>query len=190
MVKFFHSEHIPYAVLALSVLLILIVLPPLLLLLYPTHLLRKCLRFVGFRRWDIINHIMDIFQGQYKNGTEGTRDCRYFSALYLLLRIGLGCEFVVVQSTIDYKDIRPREWLVPGIIHVLLGMVLFTVKPYKEKWMSHVDGLIVSLVGDSLVVRLSNRFVCYIVGTGFGLLMMMLTGCYAIYKCTKECKNN
>ena len=30
---------------------------------------------------------MDAFQGHYKNGTNGTRDCRYLTAMYLLVRI-------------------------------------------------------------------------------------------------------
>ena len=72
--RFFHSEHVPYATAALLVLLIFIILPPLLLLVYPTSILKKCLLCLGFRRWDILHYIMDIFQGWFKDGTEGTRD--------------------------------------------------------------------------------------------------------------------
>ena len=51
----------------------------------------------------ILHNIMDIFQGWYKDRTEGTSDYRSFSALYLLLRIGLSCEFAV-SILRDYKD--------------------------------------------------------------------------------------
>ena len=81
-IRLFHSEHAPYVVFALSVMLILILLPPLMLLLHPTQLSKKCLRLLGFQRWDIIQYIMDVFQGWYKDGTEGTRDYRYLSALF------------------------------------------------------------------------------------------------------------
>ena len=74
-INFFHSEHIPYVITALFI-LIFITLPPLLLLLYPTSVFKKCLTYLGFQRWDILHHIMDIFQGWYKDGTEGTRDYR------------------------------------------------------------------------------------------------------------------
>ena len=38
-IRFFHSEHIPYVILALSVIVIFVLLPPLFLLFYPTRLL-------------------------------------------------------------------------------------------------------------------------------------------------------
>ena len=52
----------------------------------------SCLRF---QRWDILNQIMDIFQGWFKDGTDGTRDYRPLSALYLLYRIALSSEYAV-----------------------------------------------------------------------------------------------
>jgi hypothetical protein len=73
-VKFLHSEHIPYVILALSIIFIFVLPPPLLLLFYPTRFFRKLLRSCGFKRWDVLTFIMDIFQGWYKDGTEGTRD--------------------------------------------------------------------------------------------------------------------
>ena len=95
-VKFFHSEHIPYAVLALSVIVVFVLLPPLLLLLYPTRLFRKCLNCCGFQRWDILYLIADVFQGWYKDGTDGTPDYRALSALYMLMRIVCGAGFLML----------------------------------------------------------------------------------------------
>ena len=75
---------------------------------------------------------MDAFQGCYKDGTDGTRDCRYFAALQLLVRLGIvlfsyrkgycnscfsflrGLQFIhnivcnckaIQSSNIQYKDI-------------------------------------------------------------------------------------
>ena len=61
-IRFFHSEHIPYVVLASTVIVIFIFIPPLFLLLYPITALRRFLQAFKVRR-DIINHIEDIFQG-------------------------------------------------------------------------------------------------------------------------------
>ena len=60
--------------------------PLLLMLVYPTRTFQKCLNCCGLRCLPL--HIfMDAFQGCYKNGTKGTRDYRFFSAVYLLLRL-------------------------------------------------------------------------------------------------------
>ena len=40
-IRFFHIEHVPYAVVALLVILIFIILPPILLLVYPTVMFKK-----------------------------------------------------------------------------------------------------------------------------------------------------
>ena len=89
---------------------------------------------------------MDIFQGWYKDGTEGTRDYRFISGFYFLLRISLGCEIIIMFS-MDYhsRDIRFMwhwELLTTGIVHFMLGSFFFVVKPYKRVYMDHMDGLI------------------------------------------------
>lgn len=190
-IRYFHSEHIPYAVLALSVLLIFVLLPCLFLLLYPTQLFRKFLSLLGFRKWGILNHVMDIFQGWYKDGTGGTRDYRSLSALYLLLRIGYGCEFLVTTA-MDYKEhmsvweCRPA----PGVVNVLLGVLFYTVQPYKNVWMNHMDGLIFTLTGVLLLMSTFDNKVVYVLAAGLGFSVMIFTGIYhAMYRCTKDCKD-
>ena len=51
-------------------------------------LFQKCLGCSG-RRWLALHAIADVFQGCYKNGTNGTRGCQYFAGLYFVLRIVL-----------------------------------------------------------------------------------------------------
>ena len=183
-IGFFSYEHIPYVILASFLLLIFVVLPALLLLLYPTRLFVNCLRLFRFRRWDILHQIMDIYQGWYKDGTEGTRDYRSFSALYSLLIIGLSCEFVVV-ILIDDKDDMIREPVTMGLFHILLAMIFFTMKPYKRLWMNHVDGMIFTLIGFMYLMEIfyANKTVC-ILGGITGLLVMIFIIFYTTYfKC-------
>ena len=150
-----------YIILALSILVVFIFLPPLFLLLYSTKAFRKCLQSLKIR-WDITNHIMDIFQGWYKDGTEGTRDYRFISGCYFLLRITLGCELVMMLLT-DYDD-NTWPWAapIPGIAHVMLGVFFFTVKPYKKVYMNHMDGLIFTLIflGDCSTFKLITANLC------------------------------
>jgi hypothetical protein len=124
-------------VLALSIIAVFIVLPPLVLLLYPMRFFRACIKCMGFRRWDILHLVMDIFQGWFKDGTENHVDYRSFSALYLLLRI----LFALVSIAIVLNIIFSRYyWSFIGIFHVFLGTLFLTTKPYKKKWMNHTDG--------------------------------------------------
>ena len=129
-IRFFHSEHLPYVVLALTITITFCLIPPLILTLYPTLICKKSLTLLGFSRWHGLTHIMDIFQGWYKDGTEGTKDYRSFSALYFILRAVLTADFIVIVSLkFELRQIL-LEWTVLGILHIFLGVVFFTVKPY------------------------------------------------------------
>ena len=145
-IPYFKSKHTPYILVALSIITTFILLPPLILLTYPTHLFRRQLTRCGFQRWDILHMIMDTFQGWYKDGTEGTHDYRPLSALYMLLRVGLVGEFltVVVLSPQSNGDLK---WFITGYFHILLGSLFLIAKPYKKKWMNNVDGLILTVIG-------------------------------------------
>ena len=109
-IRLFDSDHIIYAVLTFSAFFIFIILPTFFLALYPTRLFRKLVNMLGFQRWDILAQIMDIFQGWYKNGSNGTRDYRPVASLYFLLRIGLWCEFVLTFLIDFNKDVIHRVW--------------------------------------------------------------------------------
>ena len=161
-VRLFHSEHIPYAVLALSVIVIFVLVPPLLLLLYPTRLFRKCLNCCGFQRWDILHLIADVFQGWYKDGTEGTPDYRALSALYMLLRIIYGAGFLVL---IVYRHHYILGSYLLGLSHVFLGTFFLIAMPYKKKWMNFIDGVIVLSIGMVLLISLFDKKLVFVVGS-------------------------
>ena len=180
-IRFFHSEHIPYVVLSLSVFVIVVLLPPLFLLLYPTRLFRKCLSCCGFRRWDILHLIMDIFQGWYKDGTDSVTDYRALSALYMILRVMF--TFIFITILISHFN---TPWLLFGLFHVFLGTFFLIVKPYKMKWMSHADGLILNSFGILMLMKhLEQRF-SYILGFVIGLLMISLVSVHIAYKWIKK----
>ena len=179
-VKSFHSQHIPYVVLTLIILVVFILLPPLFLLLYPTRIFRKLLTSLGFQQWTLLFQLMDIFQGWYKDGTEGTRDFRSFSALYMMLRIGLSGEFVLVILR-DYRDDHVmKEVVLLGVIHILLGALFLTLKPlsYKKVWMNHIDGVIFLLVGTTFILEFSYDTQVYGLGGATIILVMTFTILY------------
>ena len=123
-VDYFGREHLPYAILALASFSLIIVSTTLLLLIYHLkcfHRLLSCIKLHS----QLSLHVMDSFQGCYKNGTEpGTRDCRWFAAVPLIGRIAL--LFV-------YSMILDNSFL-PFLIMVILWIIVLTavIQPYKE----------------------------------------------------------
>ena len=89
---------------------------------------------------------MDVFQGWFKDGTQGTRDYRSLSALYMLIRVG----FVFMVLALHITDIKTddlMEWIGPGITQISFGVFFFVFKPYKKWWMNSADGICLVVYG-------------------------------------------
>ena len=136
-VAFFGSHHLPYACLAVFFLLTFTLLPMLLLFLYPCSCFQVCLNRIGFRCQSL--HIfMDTFQGHYKDGTNGTRDLRFFSGLYLLLRV------VVYASTMLSYQIFSYAYATSVIVVAVVSVAL--AQPYKNYYYNVIDASLLSLL--------------------------------------------
>ena len=86
-IPYFSKKHIPYAVLAVSVLTLFVTLPTLVLLLYPFACFQKFLNILPIRQ-HVLHTFMDSFLGCYKDGTQpDTRDCRWFASLLFSSRL-------------------------------------------------------------------------------------------------------
>ena len=96
-VEYFGPEHLPFAILALVALLVFNIFPLLLLVLYPCQCFQRCLNRCNIR-CQALHTFMDVFQGSYKDGTNDTRDCRWFAALYLMARVVHLVVFAIAQS--------------------------------------------------------------------------------------------
>jgi len=53
-------------------------------------------------RWHALHIFIDSFQGCYKDGTNGTRDCRYFAGVYLTTRLLLCIVFALTLGVYYY----------------------------------------------------------------------------------------
>ena len=182
-IKFLSSEHVPYVILALSTIIIFVLPPPLLLLLYPTKLFRKFLSCCGFRRWDILHLVMDVFQGWYKDGTEGTYDYRPLSAIYMILRIALGLTYFKLLLSKGHNILFGE---IVGLLYAFLGMMFLAFKPYKVNWMNLSDGnIFLFLAFFSMTYGLTNKVIYYIEIVS-RLSIALLIGFYLGYKCLKK----
>ena len=83
-IEYFGKEHLPYGILAITVTILFIVLPLVFTFIHPL----KCFKGIT-GKWPALRICLDTFQGYYKDGTDGTRDCRFFSSLFFIIRISL-----------------------------------------------------------------------------------------------------
>ncbi len=131
---FFDQSHLPYALLAIFVSTTFVLLPSLLLVLYPTRVFQKCLNCCGIK-WFAIHAFADAFNGCYKDGTTGTRDYRCFAGLYLILRI----LWTIVATMLSSSAIGKLLSIVTLFIFVLAS-------PYKNRLFNIVDGFGLTLI--------------------------------------------
>ena len=124
--KFMGKEHLPYGIIALVLFIVFNILPVLILLLYPIKWFQKFLNY--FRLSHVALHtFVDSFAGSYKDGTEpGTRDCRYFAGLYLLIRI---LYFITYEVTLTVYFIG-----ISGIVTIILLLLYALIQPYKPQY--------------------------------------------------------
>ena len=97
-IRYFGQSHLPYAVLALTILTLFVCIPIAIFILYPFQFFQKFLSLIR-NNWHFLHAFVDSFQGCYKDGTEpGTLDYRWFSAIILLLHPFLFCIYALTLS--------------------------------------------------------------------------------------------
>ena len=132
--EYFGREYLPYAILALAVFLFVVILPLVLLVVYPFQCFQKCLTHYQLRA-HALHTFMDAFQGCYTNGTNGTRDCRWFAAVYLGTRL--------IAYTIFAVDSNAFFLSIFIAICAILIIVLIAVKPYSTSVHNIFDSVVV-----------------------------------------------
>ena len=123
-VPYFGSYHLPYAILALVLLFFFVIVPNMILLLYPFQFFQKFLTLFSIN-WYSFRIYVDSFQGCYKDGTEpGTFDCRWFSALMLFTR---SIYFIIYGLTLSMMSFTYAL-----ILNVTVLIFLVNIHPYKK----------------------------------------------------------
>ena len=124
-IPYFGKKHTPYAVLALSVLTLFIILPTLVLLLYPFACFQKVLNTLPIRQ-HVLHTFMDSFLSCYKDGTQpDTRDCRWFASLLFSSRL-----FIVVVAALT---LNWTFYLFTSILIVSYVTLMTMVQPFKSE---------------------------------------------------------
>ena len=123
-VQYFGYDHLPYAIIAITILTLFVGIPTMIFILYPFRFFQRFLSFFPIN-WHFLHAFVDSFQGCYKDGTEpGTFDCRWFSSLVLLIRLILFMLYGVTLSMIFF---------VFGLIAVLIFLITaINIQPFKK----------------------------------------------------------
>ena len=130
-IDYFGSTHLPYAILAIVVLVVFVLLPVLILMLYPFRWFQKILNVLPVH-WYVLHTFMDSFQGCYKDGTEsGTWDYRWFASVFFIVR----CIFFLFTTLVPDNSYFP----IGCIAFILLALLIYLTNPFKAKVSHYTD---------------------------------------------------
>ena len=94
------------------------------------RIFQKCLGCCG-RRLLALRAFADVLQGCYKNGTNGTRDCRYFAGFYFVFRI------VLLPALYDGSVFCFYDDMVLIVCLVTASLLSLLFRPYKNSsWLN------------------------------------------------------
>ena len=173
------EKHLPFALSAIFILCIFVFLPALFLLLYPMKTFQKCLGCCG-RRLLALHAFADVFLGCYKNGTNGTKDCRYFAGLYLVLRI------VLLPAIYSGSVLGFYNQMVSIVCLVTASLLFLLFRPYKDNsWLNIWDSIAFSFSAFLIFSNLYSKYVAsvpiQIIQMGVAVLPVYLI-IYVIYR--------
>ena len=155
-VEYFGKEHRPYGIMAILFLVVFNFAPFLLLVLYPMTCFQKCLNRFKLSH-AALHTFVESFVGYYKDGTEpGTRDCRYFAALFFLLRILFYITLAFTKNT---------SFIIIYCSFATIFAILFTIfKPYKSQYsVYNTITIVFILLGLAFCMLLLGLFVSEII---------------------------
>ena len=136
-ISYFGKHHFPYAIAAIIVLVVFVIMPAVLLLLYPFGVFQKILNTIPIQ-WHILHTFMDSFYGSYKDGTESSsKDCRWFASVFFFFRYLLLALTLYVRGSAFY--------CLGAITATLLSISLVLIKPFKYPSYSNIAAVFVLL---------------------------------------------
>ena len=139
-VEFMGSHHLPYAILAMVVFSLGLTFP-LILLLYPMKCFQKLLNKCRLNS-PALRAFMECFQGNYRDRTDSGWECRYFSTIYPIFRIGVSLTYALTRNDLFFPLM---QIVIVGVI-----IILQVVHPYKKQYSKYktMDTLLLlSLIG-------------------------------------------
>ena len=136
-IQYFSREHIPFVLIAITIFVGAVLLPALLLALYPIKVFRSLLfkcRLGGHSK-AALNIFVEKFYNCYRDGLDGGRDMRSFASLYFFVRI-VGFVGIAIFPTMSLA------WLFQVLLFGSCGLLIALAQPYKKAYMNITDSLL------------------------------------------------
>ena len=138
---YFEGKHLLYAIPAIIILVVIAILPPMFLLLYPNFLklLQLCklsehrlvLAILKMTRINLLLPLLDVFQGNFKD------NLRFFAGLYFFYRLALLIPFSFCRNLYEYA-------VTAELIIVLIWCFHSVAQPYKQMKYNVINMLLFS----------------------------------------------
>ena len=174
-VTYFGAEHRPYAIMAIAILTLFVIVPSITLFLYSFQFFQKFLSFFPIN-WHFLHAFVDSFQGCYKDGTEpGTFDCRWFSVIALLIRPILFITYILTLSAIFH--------VYASVIIAIYVIAMINIQPFKK---------VANRYPSTDIIFLIFLILYYVVNTGSNntnkqyakILLMFVTASISVFALT------
>ena len=145
---YFGATHAPYGTLGLFVGVITILLPLVLVLLYPTRVFPKLTGCCGLRRWHAIRAFMEVFVGSYNDGKSSIdsdikRDYRFMAGVYLIGRISIGVGWAKLSPNSPVA--QHYSWFVTAVPFILAAVFFAFFKPHRQ-WSHNIVDILMFLL--------------------------------------------
>ena len=121
-VEYFGKHHLPYALFAIFFLTFFTLIPALLLFLYPCRVFQEFLNSIRCN-FITLRTFMDVFQGNYKDGTNKTKDLRFFSGFFFSARFINVAAFLLLNSS--------YFWMFSAATTTMLSCSIAVFRPQK-----------------------------------------------------------
>lgn len=186
-IEYMGKEHLPFACLAIIILISVTVVPVALQLLYPMLCFQRFLNHYNLNS-EKLRVCMECFQGYYRNRSDGGYDYRYLSGIFSTVRIMVFILYALSLSSLYY--------ILSFLLFTLLGIVFIICQPYKENFSKYnkVEGSLflllalwnggvvlfnASTVKDTRFATLSLGII--VVASLIPLLYISVCACYWLY---------
>ena len=144
-VEYFGTEHLPYAILALAVLCVFVLLPVAILALYPFGFFHKFISLFPIR-WHALHAFVDSFHGCYKDGTQpGTRDYRWCVSAIFILRFLQFLLYGVFETKLFYS-------VLITILLIMCTTLIACLRPYKQDSLNMVTVLFFNITATFSII--------------------------------------
>ena len=124
-IKYFGLKHLPYGLLALTITTLFIILPTCVLILYPVVCCQKCLNWSKLKG-RVLDEFVYAFHQYYKDGSDGSMDCRWVPTFYILMKFGFCVLFAMAFSSFSYN--------LALVLTIVAVAVIIVVQPYKKEY--------------------------------------------------------